>query len=488
MLSFRTQLAIVVLASVAMLGLAAVLIRDVISRTETRLVAEARQQVTAACRELLVQYEERAAFATDDPLEQLPLEAEDLSLRGLSAAVLRSYEGVTGGFYLLGRGQVVGRSSPVQLTGELRDLIGGASSEAVASGGLTTRTEDLLDDVMVIGAVPRESGAVVAWAVKRLAGVRDPVVEQRRWLLAALVFSTLLGMGAVVSVWFSLQSGVTGIRQGLSTLGHDFHYRLPEPRGEFGPISSAINRMTAHRLDLETELRRQDRLAALGKAVAGVAHEVRNPLNSMKLTLELLKRRLAKGTATVDEVNGAIQEVDRLDQIVGRLLAFGQPALSDRRMQLIRPLVEQAILMVQEPARRKGVEIRSKISGDLTADIDGPQIQQVMMNLLLNAIDASPAGGGVIQVLAGEARNGVSITVADQGLGIPPDDQPHVFDLYFTTKPEGVGLGLSVSREIVVSHGGKLDFESGHEGTKFRLLLPAGRDRQVETQRIRFSS
>jgi signal transduction histidine kinase len=112
------------------------------------------------------------------------------------------------------------------------------------------------------------------------------------------------------------------------------------------------------------------------------------------------------------------------------------------------------------------------------ADVDGPQIVQVLINLLLNAIDASPASGAV-RVEASLEDTCVRILVSDQGQGIPEEARPHIFDAYFTTKPNGSGLGLAVSREIVANHGGVLEFETTSSGTNFVLRLPIDRSRPL---------
>jgi signal transduction histidine kinase len=215
--------------------------------------------------------------------------------------------------------------------------------------------------------------------------------------------------------------------------------------------------------------------------VSGVAHEVRNPLNSINLTLQLLDRRLKKGIATSTEVQECMQEIDRLDMIVGRLLAFGRPTMTDRHHQNIAPILDQAIKMVHEPMQKKGIQIEAHVPAlDLVADIDGPQIIQVLINLLLNAIEAAPSPGTVM-VAAENLGTHLVLKITDFGNRIPDDVRPHVFDAYYTTKPNGSGLGLAVSREIVANHGGTLEFESEHTGTTFMLRLPLERNAPDET-------
>ena len=146
--------------------------------------------------------------------------------------------------------------------------------------------------------------------------------------------------------------------------------------------------------------------------------------------------------------------------IVGRLLAFGRPVMTNRHMQEMQPLIHQAIKMVHEPMQQKNIQISvHELEKGLEADVDGPQIIQVLINLLLNAIEASPASGTVRLTAEGLGPN-VCMRISDEGSRIPDDVRQHVFDAYYTTKPDGSGLGLAVSREIVANHGGALEFES----------------------------
>jgi len=482
--SFRAQAAIIAAASLAVVGLAAFIVSNVIATTAGTLRADARQTCIAACKELQTQYEERTTYGSD-PL-QMPPEAQDLSLTAISKTVLRAFEGVEGGIYLIKEDRLSGYVAPSEAMpprlrprGPRLEFIKTLAARAASANDVVTQDNQFETNYIVWAAVRTKSGGAVAWTAKRTSLTRDPLEETGRWWLAALVLFTLLGMLGIVSIWYMLHSGVAGIRRGLHRLEDDFTYRLPMIRGDFGLIAMAINGMAEKRVALEEELRRQDRLAALGKVVSGVAHEVRNPLNSMKLTLQLLDRRLKKGVPVAHEIQESLREIDRLDMIVGRLLAFGRPAMFNRQEQNLVPLIEQAAKMVQEPARQKGVRIGIQGFTDGTAaDVDGPQIVQVLINLLLNAIDASPASGAV-RVEASLEDTCVRILVSDQGQGIPEEARPHIFDAYFTTKPNGSGLGLAMSREIVANHGGVLEFETTSSGTNFVLRLPINRSRPL---------
>ena len=477
--SFRAQAVIIAAASLAVACLAIFIVRDVIFATESKLLADSQQLCIAASQELKTQFEERVAYA-GDPLINLPEDAQEVSLMGISTTVLKAYQSVKGGMFLPETGRIMGYAYPTaaspsdtDLTEVERIFIQSLAEQLRGSENVTTQSE-WFDRDLIVGAASR-SGSVIFWTMRRAPVLRYPLMGTQQWWLAGLVFSTILGVGGIVSIWYMLHSGVAGIRQGLRSLEDDFSYRLPAIRGDLGQVAMAINRMAERRAALEEKLRQQDRLAALGKVVAGVAHEVRNPLNSIKLTLQLLGRRLKKGIPASNEVEDCLQEIDRLDMIVGRLLAFGRPAITNRHTQEIEPLIRQAIKMVHEPMQNKRIQILlHEMEKGLAADVDGPQIIQVLINLLLNAIEASPAAG-IVRLASETLGPNVCVRIDDEGPRIPDDVRQHIFDAYYTTKPNGSGLGLAVSREIVVNHGGALEFESENAGTSFILLLPIER-------------
>jgi two-component system, NtrC family, sensor histidine kinase HydH len=479
--SFRAQAFIIGAASFAVFALAALIVQDVIFTTEGRLLDDALQRCKAACRELKIQYQDRAAYA-GDPLNALPQHAQEISLKGISTTVLQVYPGIKGGMYLTASDKVMGYAYPTaalqaestaSLSKEEKTLIRLLAARSAETSEIVTQDE-WWDRDLAVGAAVRANDTII-WTMRRVPVLRLPLIGANHWLLVALVLSTILGVGGMISIWYVLHSGVKAIQRGLRRLEDDFSFRLPSIRGDLGQVAVDINRMAERRMALEEKLRQQDRLAALGKVVSGVAHEVRNPLNSIKLTLQLLDRRLKKGIATSTEVQECLQEIDRLDMIVSRLLAFGRPAMTNRHTQNLELIIAKAVKMVHEPMQSKNVRIDiGALENNLVADIDGPQIIQVLINLLLNAVEASPVDGAV-QLTAGMSGSNLRIQIKDFGSRIPEDVRPHVFDAYYTTKPTGSGLGLSVSREIAANHGGSLEFESDEFGTIFTLILPAKR-------------
>ncbi len=219
---------------------------------------------------------------------------------------------------------------------------------------------------------------------------------------------------------------------------------------------------------------RAERLAAVGTLAAGLAHEVRNPLNSANLQLQVLKRRLAKGqpegvAQSADLVAG---EIERLDRLVSDFLAFARP--QPLALSAVDPnqFVKGVHAQLQPEAEAKGVTLRFAGAPHVeTADIEEERMRQVLLNLARNAMEAVGQGGAVaLRTRAADARGNVAIEVVDDGPGFP-EDAP-IFDAFYTTKEHGTGLGLAIAHRIVTDHGGTLSVASRPGHTCFSVLLP----------------
>ena len=231
------------------------------------------------------------------------------------------------------------------------------------------------------------------------------------------------------------------------------------------------------------------KLAALGRLMAGVAHEVKNPLNAMTIHLELLKQKLAAlpqpiavpdgsgGTRQIDPAKHVVVIADairRLDHVVVGFLKFARP--EELRLQPVQlaSIISEVVSMSAPEAEQRGVTVRAECASSLPEiNADPGMLQQAVLNLALNACQAMPNGGTLKLSCRTAPHRRVEIDVEDTGLGIPPENLGRIFDLYFTTKDTGTGIGLSMVYRIVQLHDGEVEVEStpGH-GTRFRLVFP----------------
>lgn len=228
---------------------------------------------------------------------------------------------------------------------------------------------------------------------------------------------------------------------------------------------------------LELQLRRADKLAALGTLAAGVAHEVKNPLHALGLNLHLLAEELGSTRPSLEEVRSYLDilrsEVQRLHRIVENFLRFAKPSIPEVKPLDLNGLVERVLSLVAFEAADHGVTIDIEFDPALeTVPGDEGQLAQVFLNLTINALQAMPSGGTLTVIT--QRRNGwAEAIVKDTGEGIKQEVLPHVFDPYFTTRPGGVGLGLAVVHRIVEGHHGTIDVESeAGKGTMMIVRLP----------------
>lgn len=226
---------------------------------------------------------------------------------------------------------------------------------------------------------------------------------------------------------------------------------------------------------LKKEIARSQRLASIGRLAAGVAHEIRNPLSSIKGFATYFKERYRDTPRDQQTAEIMIQEVERLDRVIGQLLEFARPMSIQKRATQLDVLIRHSMKMVEGDARQKGITLNVESDPRInTVQIDPDRIKQVLLNLYLNALEAME-GGGELSVACHrvDTNQSIQITVSDTGPGIKPEDLPHLFDPYFTTKTSGTGLGLAIVHKIIESHKGEIQVKSRRgEGTTITMVIP----------------
>jgi two-component system, NtrC family, sensor kinase len=232
---------------------------------------------------------------------------------------------------------------------------------------------------------------------------------------------------------------------------------------------------------------RADRLAMLGQLAAGAAHEIRNPLTSIRSTIQYLQKDL-KDTGKSELVSGVIDEVDRINDIIEGLLSFSKPDKPKIEQVDIGQLIEQTLSLTATTARKKNIDVALNFNTpEKILNADPSQLKQVFLNIIMNSIQAMPDGGEIrISIDLKTSQKKISVTeksfyivFEDTGEGIPQNQHEHIFDPFFTSKKDGTGLGLSISYGIIQRHHGDIEIESTTKkekpeahGTKVTIILP----------------
>ena len=244
--------------------------------------------------------------------------------------------------------------------------------------------------------------------------------------------------------------------------------------GQYRKVAEQLVEANQSLREAEDAVRRSDRLAALGQLSAGLAHELRNPLGTIKASAEMLSRSVAGENEVAREVAGFISsEVDRTNALVTRFLDFARPLKLRRDETDLSRVIDRAVEQAEREAAGRHVAIFKNYSPEIPPlAIDAELMERVFYNLLVNAVQASPAQGTV--TIKTRAGDGVAeICVIDRGCGIDPNIMNTIFNPFVTTKPDGVGLGLAIVSKIVDEHGGRISVESEvGKGSVFRVLLP----------------
>lgn len=254
---------------------------------------------------------------------------------------------------------------------------------------------------------------------------------------------------------------------GLRTLGMQRSALMDGGGQQVGWI--AIFRDLSRVRQLEMRIRRSEKFAAIGRMAAGIAHEIRNPLASMSGSIQMMR------AGDPDPVQArlmdiVLREIDRLNRLISDFLQFARPTPPDLRAVDLAELLAEVHTMFENRGAQAALAVEVDAGCQVWAD--AARLRQVIWNLLLNAAAAMP-DGGQITVRAQQTEDGVRIAVADQGVGMAPDVVEHIFDPFYTTKPEGTGLGLAQVHRIIEEHGGAIEVDSApDQGTTFTVLLP----------------
>jgi two-component system, NtrC family, sensor histidine kinase HydH len=393
----------------------------------------------------------------------------DSELSAQAAASLPHDRGIEGGYLVLRFKSFLGTHLLEENSSRKSDekVEPEPAKQGRGEASLPPREADLID--IQVDAAIRKGQAL--FSVEELGGDRPvtvairtaPVMVNERVVAASWVMTRL------VDPLFVDQS-LRGYRlaAGLALGGIALAFALT------AGLARTVRRQAVERDRLQADLRRSERLAALGKLLAGVAHEVRNPLAGIRSTAQLWQR----GIVGLDDesLGGLVHEVDRLEEIVSRLLQFSRADGQDLAPGDVNAVMTEAARLAGGSALARGIRVEIDLDPDLPEVAMAPSaLLQVFRNLTTNALQAMTAGGTLrLTTRHDPARHAILASVADTGPGLAPDALKHLFEPFYTTKAEGTGLGLAIAREIALAHRGELRAANRVEdvGAVFTLTLP----------------
>jgi signal transduction histidine kinase len=310
---------------------------------------------------------------------------------------------------------------------------------------------------------------------------------------SALVATLITGAVIVIGIWLSLGLFVDQPLQQLvavmgraegGDLGARAEVRNPD---ELGRLAAHFNTMISKLDEAQAELKRYhqeqlaraERLATIGEMAAAMAHEIRNPLTGISGALSVLSRDFPAADPRRDIVREIRLLIERLNKSVQEILHYSRPARPQFQPVTLDEIVDRALSLLEGETRKAHISVvrepSPEANGSPTVTVDPQQIQQVLMNLILNAVQATAAGGQISIRTQGSSNGSASIELADTGKGMTADEVAKAFQPFFSTKAKGTGLGLAIAKQIVEQHQGRISLQSTPgQGTCVRVELPVG--------------
>lgn len=271
-------------------------------------------------------------------------------------------------------------------------------------------------------------------------------------------------------VMYNIVGGVTGL---LAQRERERSMELQNTAAGLEDSCRKLQQQSDRIIAVEEQLRRAERLSTLGEMAAVLAHEIRNPLGSIRGTAEILRDDYRPGDPKHEFIEIQIKETERLNHVVEDFLRMARPPAAKMRRCSLREELETIVFLTAATARERKIRLELEpVPDDLLINGDGEKLRQAFLNIVINALQATPENG-VVTILATTQDTDCSIFFRDSGPGIDTATREHIFEPFFTTKPDGTGLGLPITRKIIEAHGGTLEIESAPgKGTSVIVRLP----------------
>ncbi len=329
----------------------------------------------------------------------------------------------------------------------------------------------LMKNLIIVSEIPDSFGGGYIFAAipyERITSNVKGIVLKINRLVFYLAFITVI-IVLLITSFFNIR--ILSLRRGLKKLETDLDFKFPKYGGEIGDIADSINSMALSLKKNIEEIKRTEALKSLGLFTAGIVHEIRNPLTSIKGFASILAQKL-QGKDEERYVMPIITESERLQRIADDLLKYGRPSpLSFSKFNL-KPFFTHIVEVAKHYDEKKNIEFKLNCS-DIFLVADARKLEELFLNLVINGVQAIDKEVGYVEINCLEEKNHVRIEIIDNGSGIDEKNLKDIFVPFFTTKSSGTGLGLAIAYRIVEEHGGEIFVESKvGVGTKFTVVLP----------------
>ncbi len=373
------------------------------------------------------------------------------------------------------------------------ELIGRMDAEAFVTGGREPELRSYrVSDNMFSGVIfpvknqGQEQGRI-AFLYPSEEVEREKEKAIRRLILPGVSgFLLLLVLGIVLGHYLTTPIRKLSQRAKQVVEGEEEIQLKQQRSDEIGDLSRALQDMIDRITEKQKELLKTRTMAAVGQAAGRMAHEIRNPLSSITMNLQMLKKDTGE-PPDPELIDAMLSEAERLELILDEFLHMTDPGQSDRQETNIRNLLEDVIRLIKKRAEHRNIEIEMDLEALPEVYVDPGRIKQVFLNLLLNSFEAMPEGGRVMiraSVNRIDGEREVQVDVHDTGTGVPEDLREKIFEPLFSSDANELGLGLSISREILEEHNGQISCLPSEEGAHFRVRIPVASPEEVDEEPV----
>ena len=393
----------------------------------------------------------------------------------LTNQVLEQMRGLSGAEFLLSdaSGPRLATAGVISLLEQAMPQVDGPGSTGRLGTSVSVADESYFHRVVDLGsrsAISPASTLHVFYPERSWREARSKAVQP-----ALIVGMAAVGLAAVLASVLArrwshpiarLQRQIAGMAEGDYT-----RIRLPERNDELRDLVSSANALAAQLTNLTAAVRRSERLAVLGQLSGGMAHDLRNTVTGARMALQLHGRRCG---ADDESLEVALRQMGLIEEYLRRFLAAGKPEQLQRANIDLAELIEETVRLIEPACHHRRVRLEVAVASDLSAVwADAGQMRQLLLNLLLNGLEAAGAGGWV-RVTMSQTSTSTRFSIVDSGPGVDPVIRERLFEPFATTKAEGLGLGLAVARQVVEAHGGTIACVELDGRTAFEVVLPVG--------------